>query len=460
MQAPIRKLCIAIILFMTTSSVSYATNLLDVYQQALKNDPIFQAAYAQQQSSNEIYPQSLAGLLPNLSANANTTGNYNEFSINKSPYFTTKFNSNGYGLNLTQPLINFTAFMKLRGASATVKQSNATYAAAAQDLILRTANAYFTVLKAEDNLRYISAEKSATARQLDQAKQRFDVGLETITTVNNAQASYDSTVAQEIAAQNTVINSREELLQITGRHYSNLAELKKNFPLQSPNPNNIDAWSTSATQRNLTLLATQFALDAARENIKVNFTGHLPSLNFVGTYANANNALSSGNSSGSPSASIGAVNSKLQTATIGLQLSVPIFEGGLVTSQTRQAQYDFQKAAANLESTYRNVLVKSRETYNNVIAGISQIKADKQAMISNQSSLESTEESFKVGTRTMVDVLIAQQNLLEAQRNYSQNIYAYLINTLTLKQLAGNLSISDIAAMNTLLVNDQKTDEG
>ena len=325
-------------------------------------------------------------------------------------------------------------------AKAQVKAAAATYAAAAQDLMLRTASAYFDVLQAEDTLRYTEAEKAATARELDQAQQRYQVGLDAITDVYNAQASYDAILAREIANKNDILNAREKLREITGVYYENLATLKPNMPLLTPVPNNINTWVNAAVMQNITLQGANYTVIAARENIRVNFAGHMPILDAIASYQRSK-----------PSNQVFIAPSNSESEQGGLQLSLPIYQGGLVTAQTQQAKYDYQKSIADREDIYRQVYVNTRQSFNNIIAGISKIKADRQTIISNQSSVDSTEAALQVGTRTIVDLLNAQQNLFAAESILSQDQYAYLINTLNLKSLAGTLSAIDLMKINRLL---------
>lgn len=441
MNKLINKFLLAFSLSVVTQS-ALATDLLDVYQQSLVNDPIFQAAKSTRLSKQETMPQNRASLLPNLSASANTTKNYyrtlDATGTSAISYpDTVKYNSNGYTINLTQSLINFGNWMKVSQADSLVKQADADFGMATQDLIIRVARAYFNVLLAQDNLTFAHAEKTANARQFEQAKQRFEVGLSTVTTVYDAQAAYDRAVAQEITAENSLHNNQEALRQLTGLTYSDIESFKVALPLLKPQPTDIQQWLEASQKYNLNLLSQRYATEAARQNIKVNNAGHLPTIDAVGSYARNNGA------------NYGTLNAK--QAAIGIQLNVPLFQGGLVASRTRQAEDDYATASANRENTYRSVIVTTRQKYNDVLAGISKIEADRQAVLSAQSSLNSTEEQFKVGTSTMVDVLLAQRSVFDAKRNLAADEYSYLLDTLLLKQAAGTLSPNDLQAINQWL---------
>lgn len=427
-----------------------ATDIADVYNQAKCMDPEFQAAYTTMLSEQENLPQATANLLPNISGTANTTYNYINIlniaglqntvpgtNIPGSDTGSFKFNSSGYTITLNQPIINFSAWMTVKQQSNVYKKAAADYAAATQDLIVRVAKAYFAVLQAQDNLVYSQAQKAANERQLDQAKQRFQVGLDAITSVYNAQASYDSATATVIARQNDLANALEGLRQITGVYYCNVEGLKIKIPLQTPCPICVDDWVAAAEHYNQELLSTCFNAQAARNLIGVAFGGHIPTLNTVATWGQQNGQ------------SYGTVD--YRQGTIGLQLNVPIYQGGAVNSQVRQAEDNYGTAIAEMEQQRRKVVLDTRQNYNDVMLGISKIAADRAAIISAKSSVESTEESFKVGTRTIVDVLIAQNQLFQARTTYAQDLYAYLTSTLELKQAAGTLCPNDLVRINVWL---------
>lgn len=276
------------LLCLLTSTPLFAADLLQVYQQALISDPAFQAARATYLSETQAYPIARAVLLPNIQFIGSHL--YNRTSttpIEVTPLgsgLKTEFRSLDLTFNATQSIIDFGKWANLHIAKSTVKAAAATFAAAEQDLILRTAEAYFKILDAEDNLRFTQAEKKATARQLDQAEQRFKVGLDAITSVHDARAEYDANVAQEIAAKNDVVNAREELREITGKYYKIIAPLQGTLPLAKPRPANVEHWVDIVDRQNLDIIAARFNTMAARENIKLQFAGHLPVVNAIGDY--------------------------------------------------------------------------------------------------------------------------------------------------------------------------------
>lgn len=436
------KLVLGIYLFFASLTPTFAADLIEIYKAALNSDPIYQAAVSTRLSQREAIPQSVAALLPNISAQANVSNNYQNISqlpTTGQPNGISNFQSQGYNISFRQPLINFNDWLAVKQANNAGKQADLTLAAAAEDLIFRVATAYFNVLSAQDTLQLAKAEKDADNKQLNQAQKRVQVGLDALTSVYEAKAAYDKSLATEISAENTLRNNQEALRQLTRQTYSSIKAFTKNIPLQSPLPNNIEQWITAATQNNLTLMAARYGVEVAREKIKMQASGHLPSLSIIGNYGKTdtfNNVPSSLNKNG---------------GTLGVELDVPIFAGGAVSSKTRQAQYDFQTVSANLDNIYRLLIINTRQKFNDVLADISKIKAEKQAIKSAQLSLDSTEESYKAGTRTVVDVLIAQQNLYDAKRIAASDQYNYLLDTLLLKQAAGSLKPDDLIQINQFL---------
>lgn len=436
------KSVLSIYLFFAHFTPAFAANLIDIYKAALNSDPTYQAAVSTRLSQREAIPQSVAALLPNISAQANISNNYQNITQPPSPgqpNGISNFQSQGYNISIRQPLFNVNDWLAVRQANNTGKQADLTLAAAAQALIFRVATAYFNVLSAQDTLRLTQAEKAADSTQLNQAQKRVQVGLDALTSVYEAKAAYDKSVATEITAENTLRNNQEALRQLTGQTYSSISRFAKKIPLQIPQPNNIEDWINAAAQNNLKLMAARYGVEVTREKIKMQASGHLPSLSLIGNYGKTdtfNNAPSSLNKNG---------------GTLGLELDVPLFAGGAVSSKTHQAQYDFQTASANLDNTYRMLIINTRQKYNDVLADISKIKAEQQAIKSAQLSLDSTEASYKAGTRTVVDVLIAQQNLYDTKRTAASDQYNYLLDTLLLKQAAGSLKPDDLMQINQFL---------
>ena len=425
----------------SANTFAHLPDLIDVYQQALANDAVFKKAYSDYMATKENLPQALSSLLPNISLQGNI-GYYNVqnasgiiVTIGSSSF---NYRQRSYTLSVTQPILNWPLWKSLSQASYVVKQALAAYDDAAQDLIIRTSTSYFSVLQAEDNLKFTKSQLRANGRSLDQAKQRFKVGLDAITSVYEAQAAYDSSRSLVIAAQNNLTNQYESLRLLTNHTYSNLAPLKRtHVPLVRPEPQNIDKWTQTAIQQNFSLKSAQFAVLAAKEKIEVENSGHLPTLSFNASYNKTDN-----------NASNSFVNVNRQTGIAQFDLKFPIYQGGLVVSKTRQAAYNHQSAQETFESSYRSMIVNTRVAYNTIIDGISRIQADRQAVKSAQNSLDSTDAQFKVGTRTMVDVVTSQKNLFQAQTQLASDQYSYIVASLNLKYLAGTLSVSDLQEIN------------
>ncbi|HLB57997.1 MAG TPA: TolC family protein, partial [Gammaproteobacteria bacterium] len=301
----------------------------------------------------------------------------------------------------------------------------------------------------EDNLASVRSTKAAYTKQLDQVTEQYKVGLKTITDVYTAEASFESSSANEIAAINQIAMDRENLRVITGVLYPHLSKLSENFPMISPNPSDIDAWVSTAKQQNWSIKAAQFAAEAARQNIKQQFAGNLPSLNVQGAY----NIIYTRTSGGDPT--LGNVgSSQTHSPSASLNLTVPLFEGGQVLAETNQAKYQYQAAEQQLEQTLRNTMNQARQSYLGIMAGISKIEADKKAIKSARSSYKGLEAGYHVGTQTLVNVLTQQQEVLQAELRYAMDRYAYVNHFLALKQAAGTLSPDDLAGINAWLLKE------
>lgn len=436
-----KKLLLCFTLVTGIAQSIHATDLMDIYQQALENDPTFKEAYSTYMSSSEAIPQARAALYPQVTVGGTTGRNVQDVATVTRIQET--FNSNQWTVTASQAIFNYQAWSRVQQAKASVKAAQATFNDAAQDLIVRTAKAYFDVLFAKDTLNFAEAKKRANKRQLEQAEQRFKVGLDAITSVYEAKAAYDQSVAEVISARNNQINQNENLRKLTNHVYEFLAPLRDSrIPLIRPEPDNVDEWVDTGLKQNYRLFSAKFGLQAAHENIRVNAAGAWPTL------AIQSNAAQTHNTGGSTSFF---VPQRQTSANVALALNFPVFQGGLVQSQTRQAQYDYQTSSEQLEQTYRDVVVNSRIAFNTIVDGISKVKADRQTVISQQNSLESTEAQFQVGTRTMVDVVNAQQRLFEAQEQLARDQYNLINAMLQLKYLAGTLNVNDLEEINSWL---------
>lgn len=417
-----------------------ADDLVSIYQMALSNDPQYLSERADFQANREIKAQAWAVLLPQITGTVYKTDTEQNVLNSSSPIFQDRnYESDGYSLNLSQTIYNQAQFSGLSQASAKVAQAVANFSFQQQQLILRVAQNYFEVLGAEDNLAFSRAEKKSIAHQLEQTTQRFNVGLTAITDVHEAQARYDQSVARDIAAENQLAISREVLREMTGREHPSLEILQKKSPLVAPEPADIKQWVNTAQANNFQLVAARKNQEAASAGVMQARAGHLPNLNFVASRSNNNQ------SSGSYD--------ELEETTLSLQLSVPIFSGGLTNSKTNEAAFRHQQALQLLERQRRATERQVRNAYLSVMANISQVKALKQALASSQTALKATQAGFKVGTRTTVDVLNSQRELFRAKRDYALARYEYIMETLRLKQAAGTLTGKDLHKINSWLGN-------
>ena len=453
-----RAFCLT--LFLCGPVSAYATDLLTVYNQAQTSDAEYQQAIAERMSINEGVPISIAALLPNVTAQAQPSISRIGYSgssvltdINGNT-ITPRNNTQQYysmQLTVTQTVFDFAQFSRVAGSLATAKGADAALNAAAQSLMIRVSRAYFAVLQDEENLNYIEATKTAFNEQLKEARQQYEVGLKSITDVYNAKARYDTAVSNCIAAQTNLENDRENLRVITGRYYPHLSRLSETFPLQSPKPLNAETWVNTAIQQNWVIKASQYKVQTALQNIRQQFSGHLPTVNVSGTlsrqYTNNINGYQSYIQRNGPATET--------DKQIALNLTLPIFSGGGVVAQTNQAKYDYEATQQGLERTMRDVANKTRQSYLNILAGINKVKSDKDAISSNTQSLHGMEEAYRAGTETLFNVLDQQQILYASQTQYAADRYAVVNNMLLLKQAAGTLGFEDLRAINAWLVDTE-----
>ncbi len=419
------------------SSAGAATSLLDIYQLAINNDPQYRGAEAAYLATLETKSQSRAQLLPTINLTANITDNTQKtLSSSSFAVGTRKFDSNGYTLSLTQPLFNYDYFVQLRQSRSTIGEAKATLSAAQQALIIRLSERYFDTLAALDGLEFARAEKRAIDRQLEQTRQRFEVGLIAITDVHEAQAAYDLVTAQEILANNLLASQYEALAEITGQYHEQITPLSPATPLITPEPADIDKWGDTATHQNFQLLAAELAYQHAQEEIKRQRTGHYPTLelNASHTYSDSDGGNFGSNES--------------ENQAIEFRLNMPLFQGGATNSRTRQAQRLADQARENYEQQRRATLRQARDAYLSVLAEINRVKALGQAVVSAQSALDATEAGLEVGTRTTVDVLDTRRDLFRAQRDHARSRYDYILHTLRLKEAAGILTVTDLELIN------------
>ncbi|SEK44976.1 TolC family outer membrane protein [Ectothiorhodospira marina] len=430
----------------TAAAPLYATDLLEVYRTAQERDAELRTAEAEFRAALEARPQARSALLPQIEGTLGYA--YTDSDQEGRPSF--DYQTRTFELSLNQTLYDHTNYVALRQADLGVAQATAVRDAARQELILRVAEAYFGVLSAKDNLSFAEAEKEAIGRQLEQADQRFEVGLIAITDVKEAQAQFDLAVAEEIAAQNRLDQAQEDLAVITGQFYENLPELSDRMPLVLPDPADKSQWVETAREANLNLVAQRLSTEVAAQDIKRQRSGHYPTLGLSASYNDqAFNDLPDfgGQTSGATSQQF----LDRQDAQVGVQLRVPIYTGGRVSSLTREARENFDAAREQQELAERQTVQQTRSAFLSVNAGISRVRALEQALESTRASFEAAEAGFEVGTRTAVDVLLELRQVFRAERDFAEARYDYLLNTLRLKQAAGTLSQEDLISVNTWL---------
>lgn len=438
----IRKLIAALIVVFPTSI--FAADLLEVYKIACENDPTLKAARAEFMANKQNLPISVANFLPQIFGHGSLQRNRLDNQTPGIPYDVNGvyyYNASQYSLSARQAVFNFANWAQLSGAGAVVKQYAAKLSASTQDLMIRTTSAYFNVLVASEDLRFIRAEKTAIHRELEQNEARFKVGLISVTSVEESKASYDASVAREIAAKNRLDDKIEELREITDKTFDSLNGIGKDLPLVKPVPADIDQWTSLAVKQNYTLQSAHYATLAAKATITQQFSGHLPVVNAGADY----NYSYQDNPFGTQ------LGSRVKSADIFVSADLPIFSGGSTSALTKQARYYYLQASANEVKVHRSIVGSARKSYLGVMSGISQIKADRQAIISSKSAFDATEAAYKVGTRTFVDVLDAQSKIYNIERIRARDEYDYLLNTLLLKQAAGTLSIEDLEQVNRIL---------
>ncbi|MEO8039473.1 MAG: TolC family outer membrane protein [Betaproteobacteria bacterium] len=439
------RLLVAAVLCLGASGVS-AADLLSVYREALVSDAQFAGARASFLAGQEKAAQGKAGLLPQLSANAGLNYTNSDASFPGSTFFRGSqqdFGTRNFGVQLTQPLFRpqNREIYEQGKLQALVAEYQLT--AAGQDLMVRVSQAYFDVLLAQANLEFIRAQKSAISEQLAQAKRNFVVGTATITDTNDAQARYDLATAQEVAAQNDLEVKNRALAAIIGKYPGPIAGITWPLTLTPPEPSDINAWVEQALGSSLQVEIQKTAVEIAAREISKQRDGHLPSLDAIANYSDTR-ANSSPQGFGS----------NIRQGVVGLQVNIPIYNGGIVDSRVREAIANKTKADQDLEFAKRQATLATQQSYLGVTSGLAQVRALEQALRSSEVSLESTKLGRDVGVRTQVDVLNAQQQVANARKDLANSLYTTILAQLKLKQAVGRLAVDDLAAVNRLLKVD------
>ncbi|MBT8075768.1 MAG: TolC family outer membrane protein [Gammaproteobacteria bacterium] len=431
------------------SSPAFAVDLIGVHDLAARNDPALQAAAFRKEATGENERQAWSNLLPSLSGSASQTWGSSTTSVSGTQVDDSDTDNSSWGFSLRQALYDQSNYEQLDIARGQVSQADAIYNIAYQDFLVRVAGSYFAVLTAQDGVIFAEAEEKALQRQFEQAEQRFEVGLTAVTDVHEARASYDNARARAIVSRNNLADTKEALYELTRQYFDDIDPLQEVLPLVKPLPENPAEWVDIAMQYNPSVVAAHKSVEIAEATTRLNRAGHFPTLDLTAGYTSfTNNEYVLRDDFQRPIATTDLTN---KDQRIGLQLTVPIYQGGVVSSRTRQSRDLLNAVSEDLEQQQRAVLRATNNAYRAVIAGIEQVGAFNQAMVSAESALEATQAGFEVGTRTIVDVLIAQQRYFQAQRDNSLARHTYVVDHLRLKAAAGVLVADDLAKVNAIL---------
>lgn len=427
---------LAALVALAASAPGYALDLLEAYRDALGSDPQLASARSQLQAIRERVPQARAALLPQVGATAAVMRQ--DFDTNLAP--ARQFNSQNYGIQLSYPLLRRPSSVAFEQSKLQVTAGEAQLLQAEQDLILRVSRAYFDVLAAQDNLETIQAQKRAIDEQLASAKRNFEVGTATITDQQEAQARFDLTSAQEIAAHNDLTVRRAALAQLVARPVGEVNALRPGVTLEGPQPSGESEWIRNARENNLLVQQQRLAADVAQREIERRRAAHYPSIDLVGNVAHGRNAA------------FNLIGVRSDSAAVGVQLSVPLYTGGLIQASVREATALLDRSLSDLENARRLAEQNARQAYLGLNSGLAQVSALEAAERSSRLALDSNVLGYQVGVRINIDVLNAQQQLFATQSQLARARYDALINGLSLKSTAGALSEADLAHINALLV--------
>jgi len=429
------SLSVSLILIILASPIR-GENLYDIYELALKNDPLLRAAEATYRAGKENKAQGIAGLLPTLSIGGST--NWNEYRIEEQ--LQDQYNSNSYYGNINQPIFRLDKWFQFERGSALSESAEAEFAYQQQETMIRVASAYFNVLNSFDNLNAAQAEEKAIQRQKDLAKKRFDVGLAAITEVQETQAAYDLTIVSRISRQAQLDSAQETLTSIIGREISLLSPLSDNFEISLPDPLDRESWVSLGLKNNYQLKSAKLQRDAAQASARATASNHLPQIDLVGRISQSTSKQGKfGGFIQNPLFGI-----EQDTRQYSIQFNLPLYAGGAISSARRQAYANYDRSKEQAIYTERSTIRDVRSNHFGVQTQVANVTARKQALASAESALKATEVGYEVGTRNTVDLLDAQKRLFQAQRDYAGSRYEYIISMLRLKASVGSLSPNDL----------------
>ena len=424
-----------LILISFTGSLK-SENLSDIYELALKNDPLLRAAEATYRAGKENKAQGIAGLLPTLSIGGST--NWNEYRIEDQ--LQDQYNSNSYYGNINQPIFRLDKWFQFERGTALSESAEAEFAYQQQETMIRVASAYFNVLNSFDNLNAAEAEEKAIQRQRDLAKKRFDVGLAAITEVQETQAAYDLTIVSRIARQAQLDSAQETLTSIIGRDITLLSPLADDFEISLPDPLDRESWVSLGLKNNYQLKSAKLQRDAAQASARASASNHLPQIDLVGRISQSTSKQGKfGGFIQNPLFGI-----EQDTRQYSIQFNLPLYAGGAISSARRQAYANYDRSKEQAIYTERSTIRDIRSNHFGVQTQVANVTARKQALASAESALKATEVGYEVGTRNTVDLLDAQKRLFQAQRDYASSRYEYIISMLRLKASVGSLNPNDL----------------
>jgi outer membrane protein len=436
------KLYLLVSLFSLAPFTAQANSLLDVYELALQNDAQLKADKAKYEAGLANKTIGRAGLLPLIDAGATYRDTDQDITDNvTNDQAVNDYKSTGWDISLNQPLFDLARWYTYKQGAKLSEQAEAQFGADQQSLIVRTATAYFNVLRATESLEANIAEEQALAQQLEQAKQRFEVGLTAITEVHEAQAAYDSATAATLEARGLVGISFEALEVLTGRPEGAIAPLSEQFPVITPTPANRADWVEFSLKNNYNLKASKLQAEAAHQTAKAAKSGHMPRLSASVTYSDTTD----------DGTRVTPIDQTVDGTSASIRLDVPIFAGGGTSGRSRQAYAQYTQTQELYNSTQRSVIQNARSLHLTVETDVARVQARKQAIVSNQSALEATKSGYEVGTRNLVEVLLAQRNLYQARRDYSAALFDYVIDSFKLREVAGMLTPADVQAIDKWL---------
>lgn len=439
------KLYLLVSLFSLAPFAANANSLFDVYELALQNDTQLKADRAEYEAGLQNRVIARAGLLPFIDAGYQVSKNDTETTYSDNSVYKNDTDSKGWDISLDQPLFNMALWYNYKQGAKLSEQAEAQFGADQQSLIVRVAEAYFNVLRSIETLEATLAEEKALSKQLEQTKQRFEVGLTAITEVHEAQAAFDSARAATLEARGNLGISYEALEVLTGKPEDRVAPLSAQFPVVNPSPANRADWVEFSLQNNYTLRASRLQAEASLQNAKAYKAGHLPT---VGASLGYSDTETDGVMEGNP------MDRTTDGSSITIRMDVPIFAGGATTGRSRQAYAQYTQAQELFNNAQRNVIQNTRALHLSVETDVAAVQARKQAIVSNQSALEATQSGYEVGTRNLVEVLLAQRNLYQARRDYSNALYDYIIDTIRLREVAGMLTPADVQEIDKWLLDD------